>query len=227
MAICSQPEAITGAMGLSVDRCQDYVMQKAVREIEAMSQDYTEVLSFWFEEIGPKGWFFGGEEVDNKVRTRFKSLWEDATRLKLAHWAEDARGALALVILLDQFPRNMFRGSGQSFASDALALSTAEQAIARGFDLELPEPDRVFLYVPHMHSEDLEVQDRCVALVRERIKGNAENALHARAHRMVIQKFGRFPYRNEALGREMTADEERWLADVGYAGTVAQLREKT
>ena len=183
-----------------------------------------EILEFWFEEITPKEQFMGGPELDEQIRTRFGEAWERAVSGEFHEWTGTAEGALALIILLDQFPRNMFRGSGKSFESDSMALECAGTAIRDGIDLELPEGRRLFVYMPFMHSEELEDQGRCIELIRDRLPDAAENLLHARAHRNIIGKFGRFPYRNEALGRENTEEETEWMENVGYMKFVEQLR---
>ena len=185
-----------------------------------------EILVFWFDELKPGDWFTGGEEVDDRVRTRFLQVWEDAADGKFASWADTANGALALVIVLDQFPRNMFRGSGKSFASDALALKTAAAAIDSGQDLELDEVRRRFLYMPYMHSEKIPELTRCLELMETKFaEVNPEVVLHSKAHIEVVKLFGRFPYRNEALGRKSTPEEEEWLAAGGYQAFVESLRE--
>ena len=134
-------------------------------------------------------------------------------------------GTHALIILLDQFPRNMFRGSAKSFWSDALARETAGRAIAKGQDMKLPEVGRHFIYLPFMHSECLEEQERSVSLYCSRFPDtDAENLVHARAHREIIRIFGRFPYRNEALKRKTTETEAKWMAEGGYRQMVETMR---
>ncbi len=185
-----------------------------------------EILAFWFEEISPMEQFMGGPEIDDRISQRFGGAWEQAASGECNDWAESADGALALVILLDQFPRNMFRGSGKSFATDQMAREVADRAIRDGHDMQMAEPRRLFLYMPFMHSEELAEQDRCVDLIAERMtETGAQNLLHARAHRGIIEMFGRFPYRNEALGRENTAEEAEWMANVGYRKFVQDLEE--
>ena len=129
------------------------------------------------------------------------------------------------MILTDQFPRNMFRGHADSFATDALALQAARTAIAAGHDMAVPEPQRQFFYLPFMHAEDLAVQSECLHLIATRMPTtNASNILHARAHAQVIARFGRFPYRNEALGRQTTPAEAEFIATGGYGAVVQALQ---
>ena len=183
-----------------------------------------EILEFWFEEISPQEQFMGGPELDERIRTRFGEMWEQAVSGGFREWLETPDDALALIILLDQFPRNMFRGSGKSFESDALARECSAAAIGSGHDMELQERKRLFIYMPYMHSESLDDQQRCVELIRDRMpETGALNLLHARAHRDIIGLFGRFPYRNEALGRDSTDDEAAWMESVGYRKFVEQL----
>ena len=184
------------------------------------------ILEFWFDELKPEDWFTGGEEVDDRIRARFLKVWEEAVDGKFASWAVTADGALALVIVFDQFPRNMFRGSGKSFASDALALKTAAEAIDAGQDMELNEVRRRFLYMPYMHSEKIPELTRCVELMETKFaEANPEVVLHAKAHIEVVRLFGRFPYRNEALGRNSTPEEKEWLAAGGYQAFVDSMRK--
>lgn len=184
------------------------------------------VLEFWFDELKPEDWFKGGERVDDLIRARFLKVWEDAAAGKFVSWADTADGALALVITLDQFPRNMFRGSGKSFASDALALKTAAAAIDAGQDMELDEVRRRFLYMPYMHSEKIPELTRCLELMKTKFEEvNPEVVLHSKAHIEVVRLFGRFPYRNDALGRKSTPEEEEWLAAGGYQAFVDTLRK--
>ena len=187
-----------------------------------------EILHHWFEVLTPEDWFSGGEEVDREIKGQFEGIWEKAAGGGCSNWRETAKGYQALTILLDQFPRNMFRGHAKSFWSDALARETADGAIASGYDLQLPERGRQFLYLPFMHSEEIDAQDRCVALYRDKLpETGAESLIHARVHREIIRRFGRFPYRNEALKRESTAEEAKWMADGGYPQLLEEVRRKT
>ncbi len=178
-----------------------------------------EVLRFWLDEVGPEGWYKPAPDLDERIRARFGELWAGAAEGRLGHWRAAPRGALALAILLDQFPRNMFRGTAGAYTTDLRALGVADLAIRRGFDREVPEPGRQFFYLPFMHSESLAHQDRCVRLVLMRLPASgAENLDHARRHRAVIRRFGRFPSRNRALGRRDTEAERRYREGGGYMG---------
>lgn len=180
-----------------------------------MNNDAESVLDFWLTEVGEKGWYRRDDTVDEACRTRFQSLWERAEEVAPA-WAQNARGTLAAVILTDQLPRNIFREDARSFATDALSRRIADQAMARGFDQDIPEPQRQFFYLPFEHSEDMADQDRAVALFEA--TDLPENLRHARLHRDVIAAFGRFPWRNAVLGRVTTHEEQAFLDAGGYAG---------
>lgn len=185
------------------------------------------VLKFWFETLTMKDWFSGEERVDKMIADQFLELWEKSVAGKCDVWMKTPQGALALILVLDQFPRNMFRKSGKSFESDPIARSVANRVIEEGLDMELPEGKRMFVYLPFMHSEDLAEQDRCVELISERMPvAGTENLVHAKAHREIIRTFGRFPYRNQALGRADTPEESAWLEQVGYMKMVEKVRNE-
>lgn len=171
-----------------------------------------EVLDFWFKETKPEAWFKIDPAFDAAVKARFEDTWRAARDGALNDWQASKDGALALVIVLDQFPRNMFRGQADSFATDARARDVARDAVARGFDIEAPVPVRSFFYLPFMHSEALADQDRCIALTRERLGEAHFSYPFALKHRAVIARFGRFPARNAALGRATTAEEAAFLS---------------
>jgi uncharacterized protein (DUF924 family) len=173
-----------------------------------------DVLAFW-REAGPDRWFAKDDAFDAEIRGKFLGLYEAAAAGQLDHWSATAEGALALVIVLDQFPRNMFRGSARTFAADARARAAANIALKRGYDQDLPEADRGFLFLPFMHSEDLADQQRCVALYRA---AGHENLTYAEQHRDIIRRFGRFPHRNAVLGRETTPEEQAFLDGGGFKG---------
>ncbi len=173
----------------------------------------SEVLEFWTG-LGPAGWYAGTPAIDAQIRARFATLWQAARAGALEPWAASARGALAAVLVLDQFPRNIFRDGAESFATDHAALTLAGRAIAEGHDLATAPPLRQFFYLPFMHSEEIVAQNRAVQLFAERMPG--DNLRHARAHRDVIAAFGRFPWRNAALGRPSTPQEQAFLAAGGY-----------
>lgn len=181
---------------------------------EAINHSATRVLAFW-REAGPKLWFRKDPSFDAQFRARFLAAHEAAARGALADWADDPEGALALLILLDQFPRNAFRGSTRMFATDAQALQVARSAIQAGFDTQVDAELRNFFYLPLMHSEDLANQQQAVALTR---KLGAEPHRFAVMHRDIIEKFGRFPHRNPLLGRSSSPDEQRFLDEGGFSG---------
>ena len=183
-----------------------------------------EILSFWIDEGGEDRWYAQDDALDAEIARRFKAQWEAACEGRHSLWLTYPSGTLAYIILMDQFPRNMFRGSGRAFASDRAALAAAKAAIDKRWDMRIDEPARQFFYLPLMHSENLCDQERCVRLMCERMpKSGASNLLHARAHREVIRQFGRFPYRNEALQRSTTSHEAAYVSSGGYGETVRSL----
>ncbi|MFA8385092.1 MAG: DUF924 family protein [Pelagibaca sp.] len=185
-----------------------------------------EVLSFWLDEVGPSGWYKADDALDQEIRDRFEDAWDGAMQGRHALWLTYPSGVLAYIVLLDQFPRNMFRDTGKAFSSDRFALAAAKQAIGKNWDLKIDEPARQFFYLPLMHSENLADQDRCVRLMLDRMpEHGASNLLHARAHREVIRKFGRFPYRNGALGRRSSETERSYVDHGGYGSTVEALQK--
>jgi uncharacterized protein (DUF924 family) len=186
-----------------------------------------DVLSFWLDDVGSAGWYNPGATLDADITKRFEKAWKGASEGQFSLWLTYPSGALAYVILTDQFPRNMFRNDPRSFATDRAALTAAKSAISKGWDMRIDEPARQFFYLPLMHSENLCDQDRCVRLMKERMPiGGASNMLHARAHREVIRQFGRFPYRNAALSRKPTAHEAQYVALGGYGHTMRELQLK-
>lgn len=186
--------------------------------------DPIELLEFWLHEVGPKGWYAGGDEIDTLCRDRFEDLWQAARDGGLEHWADGTVGTLAYLILTDQIPRNIHRGTGLAFATDPQARAAATKALEAGWDMTAPEPERQFFYMPFEHSEDPADQALSVQLMTERLASDPEMALHARAHQAVIARFGRFPTRNAALGRESTADERAYLDEGGYSAVVNRLK---
>lgn len=186
--------------------------------------DPVEVLDFWLGSVGPEGWYAGGEALDAMCRDGFSDLWTAAKAGGLDHWVEGTVATLAFLILTDQLPRNMWRGQADSFATDPLALAAARKAVAEGWDMAAPEPERQFFYMPFEHSENLADQTQSVSLMVERMSSDPEMVLHARAHHDIIARFGRFPSRNAALGRTDTAEEAAFMADGGYAALVKALR---
>ncbi len=183
------------------------------------------VLKYWLDEKGPEAWYAGGEALDAEIRDKFSSAWDELMQGGFGLWLTYPSGSLAYVVLADQFPRNMFRGAAKAFASDKIARAAAKAAISRDWDLKIDEPARQFFYLPLMHSENLSDQDRAVRLICTRMPETGQsNLVHARAHREVIRKHGRFPFRNEALGRNSTGAESTFLANGGYMAIVNELR---
>lgn len=176
------------------------------------------VISFWLNTVGPEGWYDVNAERDETIRQRFEGTWRAAAEGALDDWTLRPEGSLALLIVLDQFSRNMFRGDARAFSTDARALCVAKKALSLGHDLQTAEPARQFFYLPLMHAECLVDQDRCVRLMLTRMpKTGGKNLPFAREHRDVIRQFGRFPYRNAALGRRTTAAETAYLEGLGQA----------
>ncbi len=174
---------------------------------------YQDVLKFWFEDSGPAKWWKEDESFDHIIIKRFSALHQRATRCELFEWRKYAHGRLAEIIVLDQFSRNMFRGSPQSFAHDALALALAQEAISVGADKALDPGERYFLYMPFMHSESRKIHEVAVGLFRQDvIDGNLDYELK---HKTIIERFGRYPHRNAILGRESTAEEIEFLKQPG------------
>jgi uncharacterized protein (DUF924 family) len=176
-----------------------------------------EVLAFWLDEVGPERWYSEDEALDAECARRFEGDVEAARRGALKRWSLEPRRALALTILLDQLPRNIWRGEARAFASDRQAVAVAKRAIQAGHDMKVEEPARQFFYLPLMHSENAMDQDRCVRLVLTRMpRGGAKTLPHAIAHRDIIRRFSRFPMRDAALGRTPTREERAWLEQGGY-----------
>jgi uncharacterized protein (DUF924 family) len=174
-----------------------------------------DVLAFW-RAAGPQKWFKKDAAFDADIRSRFLATYEVATAGRLADWETTPEGALALIIVLDQFPRNVFRGDARAYAADSLARAAADRMIARGFDRKIPNADRRFCYLPFMHSEALSDQERCVELARD--YGDAEFLRYAELHTDIVRRFGRFPHRNPVLSRTTTSAEQAFLDAGGFAG---------
>lgn len=174
--------------------------------------DAQAVLAFW-REAGPKKWFARDAAFDVAFRDRFALLHEKAARGELIHWRTTSEGSLAEILLLDQYPRNAFRDTARSFATDAFALEAAKEMLAAGRDRALTDDVRAFAYMPFDHSENLDDQERAVELLSP-ISEN--HTYHARSHRDLIARFGRFPHRNEILGRVSTDEERTFLDQGGY-----------
>jgi len=174
---------------------------------------YTDVIHFWFEETQPGQWFAKDEAFDKLITRRFSSLHGQAVRCELYQWRSSAHGRLAEILLLDQFSRNMFRDKPQAFAHDAMALTLAQEAVAQGFDKGLSIPEKQFLYMPFMHSESLKIHDIALRLFKT---PGLENSLEYEIrHRRILERFGRYPHRNGALGRKSTEEERQFLKEPG------------
>lgn len=169
-----------------------------------------EILSFWFQELDPRDWWAKSDATDDQIRERFLELWEEQKSKTADDFLTAPETALAAVILFDQFPRNMFRDSADAFSTDHLAQQIAEKAVDLELDAQLPEDQRAFLYMPFMHAEDIQLQNRSVTLFTKL----GSNQKFANEHRDVIAKFGRFPHRNAVLGRQ-TRDGEQAVIDAG------------
>jgi uncharacterized protein (DUF924 family) len=195
---------------------QEFHAGRNFAEGPAMTATVTpsDIVAFW-SEAGPDLWFAKDDGFDRRFRELFLQAHESAARGDLDHWQRTPGGALALILLLDQFPRNVFRGTRRMYVSDAAALRLAEAAIAAGHDRHFDADLRLFFYLPFAHSELLADQERCVALC---VALGGESLAHAEGHRDIIRRFGRFPHRNPILGREMSEEERRFLDDGGFGG---------
>ena len=187
-----------------------------------MDSRVQDVLDFWLGPASERGksrkeWFQKDATFDANIRTRFLSLIESAIAGELDAWRNDSRSSLALLILLDQFPRNIFRGEARAFSGDARALDVARHVIANGFDQQWHPAERIFAYLPLEHSENLKDQEECLALMKALAVYPETKDMHiwAEKHRVIIERFGRFPHRNAALGRESTAEEIEFLKQPG------------
>jgi uncharacterized protein (DUF924 family) len=201
------------------------------RERDDMATSIEEILSFWFGETPSNGdevdrlmsrWFGGDTDVETAIRRRFETAVHAAARGELEPWTRTARGRLATILLLDQFPRSLYRGTAAAFAQDQHALTLTTAGIASGMDAELSPLERIFFYMPMQHSESLAVQSRGVQLFESVARGDPERHLrktleaaaqYARLHRDIVERFGHFPHRNAALGRRNTAEEDRYLEE--------------
>jgi uncharacterized protein (DUF924 family) len=173
-----------------------------------------EVAGFW-RDAGPEKWFTKSEDFDAEFRERLHETHFAAARRELDHWSDTPEGSLALMILLDQFPRNCCRGTGHMYATDPLARQFAMKALAAGYDKQIDGPTRAFFYLPLSHSENLEHQEEAV---RHNEAFSEDFAKHARGHRDIVKRFGRFPHRNKILCRETTPEEQAFLDEGGFAG---------
>jgi uncharacterized protein (DUF924 family) len=174
-----------------------------------------EVIAFW-REAGPERWFKKDDSFDEEIRSRFLGLHERAATGELKDWENSAEGTLALLLLFDQFPRNMFRGTARAFATDELARAITASALLKGFDAQVAPDMRAFFYLPFEHSEDLADQERGIALYKA--AGDDDGLKWAHIHADIIRRFGRFPHRNPILGRTTTPEEQAFLDGGGFAG---------
>ena len=171
-----------------------------------------EVIRFWFEELKPEDWFKKSEALDQEMRERFEELYWKASRGALFHWRATAEGRLAEILLLDQIPRNIFRGTSQAFATDSLALVLAQEGLTQA--QELPVVQRGFFYMPFMHSESLTIHEEALRLFDQ--PGLEKRLKYEKMHMDILQQFGRYPHRNAILGRPSTKEEEEYLK--GHSG---------
>ena len=170
---------------------------------------YQQILNFWFDEIEPALWWKKDNTFDALLLERFSDVYKRATRCELFEWRQQPEGRLAEIIVLDQFSRNMFRGTAEAFAYDAMSLTLSQEAVACGADLELKPQQRSFLYMPFMHSESLQIHEIAVELFRQ--EGMQSHLEFELSHKRIIEKFGRYPHRNKILGRTSTAEEIDFL----------------
>ncbi|MGE4130327.1 MAG: DUF924 family protein [Bdellovibrionales bacterium] len=172
-----------------------------------------EILKFWFEELTPKQWFAKDTLLDRTIEKRFGALHHKAALGEMHIWRASPKGRLAEILVLDQFSRNLFRDQAKAFAQDGMALVLAQEAVARGFDAELPLVQRKFVYMPYMHSESPAIHEIAVKLFS--IAGLEDNLKFEMMHKKIIDRFGRYPHRNAVLGRESTPEEIEFLKQPG------------
>lgn len=168
-----------------------------------------DIIDFWFTEISPEQWFAGSSELDDMLRERFLPVYNDVRDGKMAHWRDTAEGRLAEIIVLDQFARNIFRGTPQAFTGDEMALQLAREAVSLNLDEQLPIEQRAFLYMPYMHSEDKKIHEYAILLFAQ--NGLEEHLEYEKLHKRIIERFGRYPHRNQILGRKSTEEELDFL----------------
>jgi len=169
-----------------------------------------DVLKFWFEDLKPSEWFNSNPDLDDTIRDKFQNLLERAAACELHGWRTNAEGALAEIIILDQFSRNIYRNTPKAFAQDGIALALAQEAVSKGFDKELEHRKRSFMYTPFMHSESSVIHERAMELYQSSPGLETELGFEVK-HKVIIDRFGRYPHRNKVLGRESTAEEEEFL----------------
>ncbi len=181
----------------------------------SLSED---ILNFWLTHVGPAGWYVSSPELDDQIARRFGRAVKAARAGEFDHWVAAPRPALAVLILLDQFSRNLNRGSAKAFAEDPRARRLAKRAISLGHDQRIPEPARQFFFLPLMHSESMCDQNACVTLMGQRMPRTRRNNMpYAIEHRDIIRDFGRFPHRNPVCGRKMTEAEQAYLDSGGFS----------
>jgi len=178
-----------------------------------MKPEYTKVLQFWFDDLTPEQWFEKDAEVDERIIAEFGSLLDKASRCELFAWRREPAGRLAEIIVLDQFTRNIFRDSAAAYANDPLSLALAQEAVALEADKELEPTEQAFLYMPYMHSESALIHEVAMQLFAQ--KGLEHNLNFEIQHRDIITRFGRYPHRNQVLGRESTEEELAFLQGPG------------
>ncbi len=171
------------------------------------------VLAFWFDELGPRQWFSVDEALDRRIESRFGDCHAAAVRCELQPWRTGPRGRLAEIIVIDQFSRNLFRGRAEAFAGDPLALALAQEGIAAGVDADLTATEQAFFYMPYMHSESAYIHQQAMRLYDQ--PGLETNLDFERRHKAIIDRFGRYPHRNAALGRISTDEELAFLEQPG------------
>lgn len=165
-----------------------------------------DVLEFWFETLEPRNWYAKSDELDVRIKQRFEATYRQVIAGETAHWRDTAEGRLAEIIVLDQFARNMFRGSDESFYADPLALALAQEAVRCGDDRKLEDVKKAFVYMPYMHSESPRVHEQAMKLFE-----HLPNLEFEIKHKAIIDRFGRYPHRNDILGRSSTPDEIEWM----------------
>ena len=182
------------------------------------------ILNFWLDEVGPNCWYSADDSLDGLIEQNFKETFEYILSGGNSLWLTYPSGALAYIIVLDQFSKNIFRGSKKSFAADRIALAASKQSIKYEFDLKINEPARQFFYLPLMHSENLYDQEKCIRQILQKLPLSGHNLLkHARAHRELIRSYGRFPNRNSQLGRANTHFEQEYFEHGGYQAVLSRV----
>ena len=184
------------------------------------------ILNFWLDEVGPNCWYSSDDSLDGLIERKFKETLQYILSGGHSLWLTHPKGALAYIIVLDQFSRNIFRGSKSSFAADRAAVAASKQSIKYEFDLKIDEPARQFFYMPLMHSENLYDQEKCIRQILQKLPLSGHNLLkHARAHRELIRSYGRFPNRNIQLGRRNTLFEQEYFDHGGYLAVLSRINK--